>query len=284
MRALARVLAELADKFGGHQIDDAVVPIFTPQAHVPFDGQRLEAARRQPHQRHVKRSATEVVHQNGLLLDGQRRLAFSGRSAGLKRISQGGRGRLIENVQDVETRDAAGILGRLAARVVEVRRHGDHGLANRADAALGVMNELTENQRRQGLRAKFSTRNDLSINGMAHVALDDRGHFFGLLQGHVARRLTDHHARFVDEHRAGRQHVAFDVGHSDGVAALIQHGDGAKSSPEVDADQVAGMRRHDGIVARAERVMKRTTKGTCGTALPSRPSRDGSGEPSHTSR
>ena len=63
----------------GDVIDDAVVPVLAAQPHVAFDGERLEAALRQPDQRHVEGAAAEVVDQHRLLLDRQHAVGIRSR-------------------------------------------------------------------------------------------------------------------------------------------------------------------------------------------------------------
>ena len=65
--------------------------------------------------RHVERAAAEVEDEDrlvGVFL--------------VEPVRERGRGRLVDDAQHVEARDAAGVLGRLALVVVEVRGHGDH--------------------------------------------------------------------------------------------------------------------------------------------------------------
>ena len=134
----ARVGAVLFEKLRGDVIDDAVVPVLAAEPDVALDGQGLEALLRQANERHVEGAAAEVVDEDGLLLVGQQRgragLPCSGRG-GWKRVGQGGRGRLVEDVEHVQAGDAAGVLGGLAAGVVEIGRHGDDGLAGSARCA-----------------------------------------------------------------------------------------------------------------------------------------------------
>ena len=68
LRIAARVVAVLRLELVGDVIDDAIVPVLAAQAHVAFDGQRLEVLLRQADQRHVEGAAAQVVDQHGALL------------------------------------------------------------------------------------------------------------------------------------------------------------------------------------------------------------------------
>ena len=59
------------------------------------------------------------------------------------------RGRLVDDAQDFEAGDLAGVLGRLSLRVVEIRGHGDDGLGHLvAEVVLGRLLHLLEDHRR----------------------------------------------------------------------------------------------------------------------------------------
>src|SRR5690606_33879774 len=65
--------------------------------------------------RHVEGTATEVIHGDLAVL-----------AVGLVHaIGKGGRGRLVDDALDVETGNTAGVLGRLALRIIEVGRYGN---------------------------------------------------------------------------------------------------------------------------------------------------------------
>jgi hypothetical protein len=93
-------------------------------------------------QGHVERAATEVEDEDELVL-----LAL------VEAVGQGGRGGLVDDAQDVEARDLAGLLGGLALGVVEVRRDGDDRVGDGvAQVGLGVALELHEDARGDLLR------------------------------------------------------------------------------------------------------------------------------------
>ena len=66
----------------------------------------------------VEGAAAQVVDGDGLIL------------LLVQTIGQRRSGRLVDDAQDFQAGDAAGVLGGLALRVVEVGRHGDDGLGD----------------------------------------------------------------------------------------------------------------------------------------------------------
>ena len=239
LRVAARVLAVGGLEPGRDVIDDAVVPVLAAQAHVALDGDALEAAPRQPHQGDVEGAAAEVVDQDGLRLRRQGVLGVERPAAlrRLERVGQGGRGRLVEDVQHVQAGDAAGVLGGLPARVVEVGGHGDDRLADRADAVLRVLDELAQDDGGQGFGAELAAGHRVAVAGVADVALDQGGHALGLLEGDIAGGLADDGLAVLQEHDTGGEHLAVAVGQGDRLAAVVEGGDGREGRAEVDPDQ-----------------------------------------------
>jgi hypothetical protein len=74
----------------------------------------------------VERAAAEVEDQHGLVL------------LLVQPVGERRRGRLVDDAQDLEAGDLAGVLGRLALRVVEVRRDGDDRLGDLLAEELGA--------------------------------------------------------------------------------------------------------------------------------------------------
>ncbi len=82
--------------------------------------------------------------------------------------------------------DLAGVLGGLALAVVEVGRHGDHGLRDRlAQVGLGVGLELA-----QGHRADLLGRIGFVFDGDAHARVARRA-FHDLIRDVLAARLVE---------------------------------------------------------------------------------------------
>ncbi len=247
LRVGARIDAELTLEQLGYMIDDAVVPVLAAQAHVALDGEGLEMLVRQAHEGDIEGAAAQVVHEDGTLPLRQQggRLALPAGLRLLKRVGQGGGGRLVEDVEHVESGDAAGVLGGLAARVVKVGRHRDDGPADGTDAQLGVLDELAEDDGRQRLGAELASGHEPAQGRMPHAPLDERGDAVGLLQGHVEGGLADDGAAVIEQqHGAGREHVAIAIGQRHGLAVVIQTGDGRKGGAQIDADQLAGSASH----------------------------------------
>ena len=119
----ALVLLEL----GQQPIDDALVEVVAAEVRVTVGGLDLEDAVAQLEDRDVERAAAQVVDGDLLVL------------LLVQAVGQGRRGGLVDDALDVEPGDAAGVLGRLALRVVEVGRDGDDRLGDLlARVRLGV--------------------------------------------------------------------------------------------------------------------------------------------------
>ena len=119
----ALVLLEL----GEQPVDDALVEVVAAEVRVAVRGLDLEDAVAELEDRDVERAAAEVV-------DGDLLVLLLVEAVGERR-----RGRLVDDPLDVEAGDPAGVLGRLALRVVEVGRDGDDRLGDLlAEVRLGV--------------------------------------------------------------------------------------------------------------------------------------------------
>ena len=128
----ALVLLEL----GQQPVDDALVEVVAAEVRVAVGGLDLEDAVAQLEDRDVERAAAEVV-------DGDLLVVLL-----VEAVGEGRRGGLVDDPLDVEAGDAAGVLGRLALGVVEVRRDGDDRLGDLlAEVRLGVGLELLEDHR-----------------------------------------------------------------------------------------------------------------------------------------
>ena len=155
-------LLELRD----HPVDDALIQIVTAKMRVAVGRLHLDDAFAHLEDRNVERAAAEVVHRDGFVL-------FL-----VEAVRQGGCGRLVDDAQDVQPRDLAGVLGRLSLRVVEVRRNGDDGIGHRlAQVVFGGLLQLLEHHRRDFRRRVFPvTSHDPGVAVVgAHDAVRDAG-------------------------------------------------------------------------------------------------------------
>ena len=126
-------------------VDDAAVVVVATEVGVTVGGLHLEDAFAHLEDRDVERPTTEVEDEDLLVL------------LLLEAVRERGRGGLVDDAQDVEARDLAGVLGRLALSVVEVRGNGDHRVGDLlAEIRLGVGLELLQDHRGDLLGVKCS--------------------------------------------------------------------------------------------------------------------------------
>ena len=113
-----QVDAVLAPALGGEPLDERVVHVEPPELGIAGSGGDLEDAVAHLHQSHVEGSASEIQ-------DADPALTLLVEAVGKRR----GR-RLVHEPEDLEPRDLARVLRRLALVVIEVRGDGDHGLGD----------------------------------------------------------------------------------------------------------------------------------------------------------
>ena len=119
MLVLAQIDAVLFCEAEHEPVDDARVEVLAAEERVAGGRDDLEDAVADLEDRDVERAAAEVVDRD-LALD------VLAEAVGERR-----RGRLVDDADDVEAGDLAGVLGRLALVVVEVGRDGDDRLLRR---------------------------------------------------------------------------------------------------------------------------------------------------------
>ena len=110
----ALILLELI----GHVVDQAKVEVLTAEEGVTIGGLHLEDAVADLEDRDVEGTAAEVVDRDGL---GVRLVEAVGERC---------RRRLVDDAQNLEAGDLAGVLGGLALAVIEVGRDRDHSLVD----------------------------------------------------------------------------------------------------------------------------------------------------------
>ena len=232
------VLLELA----GEPVDDRLVPVVAAEVVVTRGRLDLEDAVADLQHRHVERAAAEVEDEDRLV------------GVLVEAVGQRGGRRLVDDALDVEAGDLAGVLGRLALVVVEVRGDRDDGAVDGlAEVGLGVGLELGEDHRADLRRAVL-----LAAGVDARVAVgagddlvgDDRlllAHL-GLLAAHEALDGEDGVLRVGDG-------LALGDGADEALAALREGDDrrgGATAFSVLDDGRLAALEDGHARVRRAE--------------------------------
>ncbi len=234
----------------GQVVDQTQVEVLAAQEGVAVGRLHLEDAVADLQDRDVEGAAAQVIDSDLLTI------------VLLKAIGQSSGSRLVDDAQDFQAGDLAGVLGRLTLGVVEVGRNGDDGLGHGlAEVGLRGLLHLAEGEGRDLLG-----RIVLAVGahpGVAVRPLDDLVGHHALVLGHhrvieiaadqaldgeegvgrvrhrlATRRLTDEHfAAVLDRHDRRGRAVAFGVLDDLGVLA-VHDGDARVGRAEVDADDL----------------------------------------------
>ena len=226
---LAQVHALLVLHLRDQPVDDLLVPVVAAQAVVAGGGLDLDGRAllvlAHLEQGDVEGAAAEVEDEDLLVV-----------VALLEAVGEGRGGGLVDDAQDVQTRDRAGVLGGLTLGVREVGRDGDHRVGHGlAQVGLGVLLELAEGAGGDLLRGVLLVVDLLGPVG-AHVALDGGDGAVDVGDGLTLGDLADEHLALLgegDDRRGGAGALGV---RDDGGLAALEDGDGGVGGAEIDSD------------------------------------------------
>ena len=174
----AQVHTLLAFEFIENPVNDPVVPIVAAKMGVAIGGFDFENTVADFEDGNVERAAAEVVDGDLLVL------------LLVEAVGEGGGGGLVDDAEDFEAGDAAGVLGGLALGVVEIGGNGDNGLGDfLAEAHFGIGLELGQDHggdfRRAelfGFAVHFDFDGGVTIGGLDDLVRDAFDFFLHFLE------------------------------------------------------------------------------------------------------
>ncbi|SKZ97189.1 NAD-specific glutamate dehydrogenase [Mycobacteroides abscessus subsp. abscessus] len=135
LRILAQIDVLGTLEFVGEVVHQAPVEVVAAEVGVAGRGPNLDYALTDVEQTHIERAAAQVEHQYGFM------------DLLVHAVRQCRRGRLVDDSQNFEASDAAGILGGVALRVIEIGRNGDDRFLHLlAKEPARVVDELAQHQ------------------------------------------------------------------------------------------------------------------------------------------
>ena len=220
----------------GAIIDHPHVPIVAAELHVAIGGNRAEIARLEVEQCDIERAAAEVVNEH---LHRLPRLAFDRQIAEALAERERGGGRLVDDVEHGQPGHLAGVGGCLAARLVEIGGHGDHGLDIRPQHRHRIVFELLEDAGLDDLGMELFAVDWPRIGLFAHIALDEFGDRPGFHRRGLLGLLADDDFGILEEHDARRDHVPFGISGDLRLAFVVQIGNDRIGRAQVDSNGVS---------------------------------------------
>src|SRR6201999_81937 len=185
LRILAQIDVVLALELISQIIHQPAIEVVTTQMGITRGGANLDHPVTDVEKADIERAAAEIEDEHGLV------------ALLVQPVGQRRGGGLIDDAQNIQPGDPAGILGGVSLRVVEIRRNGDHRFLDPLTEELArIVNEFA-----QHLRADLLRRILLAAHfepGGATVALDDvEADRLGFLR-YLIEAATDESFRRVD--------------------------------------------------------------------------------------
>mmetsp|Transcript_63397 Transcript_63397/g.166054 ORF Transcript_63397/g.166054 Transcript_63397/m.166054 type:complete len:301 (+) Transcript_63397:1286-2188(+) len=247
---LGHVLAMLLLEDCHEVLHHTLVKVLTAQVGVAVRRHDLEDTVVNGQQRDIEGAATQVVHNNvflGLLVQA---------------VGDGSRRRLVNDPQNIHTRDDTGVLRGLTLSIVEVRRHRDHGVLHLlAEVVLSSLLHLGQDHGRHllgrhelGLALDLHPDHRLAVlvhdlerkelhvllhRGVLEAAADQALHIEERLRrvdgGLILGRLTDQTLIIREGHVGGRDAVSLVV-RDDLDATVLVDADARVGRAQIDTD------------------------------------------------
>ena len=229
----ARVRAVRPLNLIGHVFGHPQVPVVTPELHVAVGGDGADLAGGELQQRGIEGPAPQVV-------DKQRHLVL-GRGVGreiAERLAEGQRGcrRLVDNVEQLKAGQFGGVGRGLAARLVEIGRHGNDHVLALAQGVQGVELQLSQDARLDDLGRHLLPADGPHVVGLAHVPFHPFGDPLGMHRGGGAGFFADGRLLVGKQHHAGRQQVPLGVADHRRPARFIHPRHRRKGGAEIDSN------------------------------------------------
>ena len=137
-----------------------VVPVVAAQVRVAVGRFHFENAVADFEHRNIERAAAQIVNRDLLVL------------LLVETVSERSRGRFVDDAQNFEAGDLARVFGRVALRVVEIRRHSDDGLRDLfAELRFRIGLQLRQESSRKFPAAKTSCVSPFDLHLHVRVAV-----------------------------------------------------------------------------------------------------------------
>jgi hypothetical protein len=166
----------------------ALVDIVAAQVRVAVGGLHFDHAFAHFEDGNIERAAAQVVHGDGFVF------------LLVQSVGQRGRRRLVNDAQNFEARDFAGLFGGLALAVVEIGRDGDHGFGYLfAEEIFRGSLQLLQNHRRDFRRAVDLAGNfdaGVVVRSFDHLVRDALGFFLHFVVAAAHKALDRIHSVF----------------------------------------------------------------------------------------
>ena len=197
---LAKIDALLFLEFGNDPFHHALVDIIAAQVRVAVGGLHFDHAFANFEDGNIEGTAAQVVHGDGLFF------------LLVQSVRQSGRGGLVNDAQNFETRDFAGLFGRLALAVVEIGRNGDDGFGYFfAEEIFGGSLQFLQNHGRDFRRA-VALAGDFDagvvVRSFDHLIRDALGFFLHFVVTATHKPLDRIHRVFGIRNRLALSHLA----------------------------------------------------------------------------